>query len=154
MFFSRLSVPEPPHVYLSALPGISFLQYYCISDWIFFVLFSFLSLSSFSLKSSPWTSEGFLRWNLAWILTLNIIPPHTVVIFQTDILDGVLSLWKSVAASGLMGEVLSSLQTELLAMFKGVKDRTEKTTLQEAGETWLKRLSVPANLLSEVFFGV
>lgn len=73
--------------------------------------------------------------DLAWILTLNIIPPHTVVIFQTDILDGVLSLWKSVAASGLMGEVLSSLQTELLAMFKGVKDRTEKTTLQEAGET-------------------
>lgn len=99
-------------------------------------------------------SEGFLRWNLAWILTLNIVPPHIVVIFQTDVLDGVLSLWKSVAASGLMGEVLSSLQTELLAMFKGVKDRTEKTTLQEAGETWLKRLSVPANLLSEVFFGV
>lgn len=33
-----------------------------------------------------------------------------------------------------MGEVLSNLQTELLAMFKGVVDRTEKTNLQEAGE--------------------
>lgn len=53
-----------------------------------------------------------------------------------------------------MGEVLSSLQTELLAMFKGVKDRTERTALQEAGEAWLKRLSVQANLLSEVFFRV
>lgn len=65
--------------------------------------------------------------------------------FQTDVLDGVLSLWKSVAASGLMGEVLSTLQTELLAMFKGVEDRTETTNLQEEGE---KCLSFPA----EIFF--
>lgn len=103
----------------------------------------------FFLTSLHWTSECFLRW------TLNIVPPHIViVIFQTDVLDGVLSLWKSVAAFGLMGEVLSTLQTELLAMFKGVEDRTEKTNLLEAGETWLKCFSVPANLLSEMFLRV
>lgn len=33
-----------------------------------------------------------------------------------------------------MGEVLSTLQTELLSVFKGVEDRTEKANLQEAGE--------------------
>lgn len=38
------------------------------------------------------------------------------------------------ADSGLMGEVLSSLQTELLATFKGVEVRCEKTKLQEKGE--------------------
>lgn len=65
---------------------------------------------------------------------MNIVPPQIVVIFHLDVPDGVLSLWKSVAASGLMGEVLSNLQTELLAMFKGVVDRTEKTNLQKAGE--------------------
>ena len=48
--------------------------------------------------------------------------------------DGVLSLWKGVADSGLMGEVLSSLQTELLATLKGVEVRSEKADLQETGE--------------------
>lgn len=38
------------------------------------------------------------------------------------------------ADSGLMGEVLSSLQTELLATLKGVEVRTEKANLQETGE--------------------
>lgn len=65
---------------------------------------------------------------------MNILPADIIVRFQTNVLDGVLSLWKSVAASGLMGEVLSTLQTELLAMFKGVEDRTEKADLQDAGE--------------------
>lgn len=49
-------------------------------------------------------------------------------------LDGVLSLWRSVADSGLMGEVLSSLQTELLATLKGVEVRSVKAHLQEAGQ--------------------
>lgn len=49
-------------------------------------------------------------------------------------LDGVLSLWKGVADSGLMGEVLSTLQTELLATLKGVEVRSEKASLQETGE--------------------
>ena len=66
---------------------------------------------------------------------MNIVSPRIVVIFQTDVLDGVLSLWKSVATFGLMGEVLSTLRTELLAMFTGVEDRTEKTNLQQAGGT-------------------
>ena len=38
------------------------------------------------------------------------------------------------ADSGLMGEVLSSLQTELLATLKGVEFRSEKANLQETGE--------------------
>lgn len=38
------------------------------------------------------------------------------------------------ADSGLMGEVLSSLQTELLATLKGVEVRSVKAHLQEAGQ--------------------
>lgn len=38
------------------------------------------------------------------------------------------------ADSGLMGEVLSSLQTELLATLKGVEARSVKAHLQEAGQ--------------------
>lgn len=38
------------------------------------------------------------------------------------------------ADSGLMGEVLSSLQTELLATLKGVEVRSVKARLQEAGQ--------------------
>lgn len=38
------------------------------------------------------------------------------------------------ADSGLMSEVLSSLQTELFATLKGVELRSEKANLQETGE--------------------
>lgn len=58
--------------------------------------------------------------------------PHTITpIFPS--VDGVLSLWRGVADTGLMGEVLSSLQTELLAIFKGVELRSEKANLQKTG---------------------
>lgn len=57
-----------------------------------------------------------------------------ILLWLFDILDGVLSLWKSVADSGLMGDVLSSLQTELLTAFKGVEARSVKANLQVKGE--------------------
>lgn len=43
------------------------------------------------------------------------------------------------ADSGLMGEVLSSLQTELLATLKGVELRSVKAHLQEAGQCQMVR---------------
>lgn len=49
------------------------------------------------------------------------------------------------ADSGLMGEVLSSLQTELLATLKGVEARSEKSHLQETGE-----LSVLVEMLEPI----
>lgn len=49
-------------------------------------------------------------------------------------LDEMLRLWKGVADSGLIGEVLSSLQTEILATLKGVEVRSENASLQEPGE--------------------
>lgn len=48
--------------------------------------------------------------------------------------DGVLSLWNDVADLGLMGDVLSSLQTELLATLEGVDVRSVRGGLQETGE--------------------
>lgn len=49
-------------------------------------------------------------------------------------LDGILSLWKGVADIGLMGEVLSSIQTELVAALKEVEVRSERADLQETGD--------------------
>ncbi|XP_075868687.1 glucocorticoid modulatory element-binding protein 1-like isoform X2 [Nelusetta ayraudi] len=64
--------------------------------------------------------------------------------------DGVLSLWRSVADSGLMGEVLSSLQTELLATLKGVELRSVKAHLQEADAIVLNTLCKMFGLLDSV----
>ncbi|XP_075965757.1 glucocorticoid modulatory element-binding protein 1-like isoform X2 [Anarhichas minor] len=67
-----------------------------------------------------------------------------------DTPDGVLSLWKGVADSGLMGEVLSSLQTELLATLKRVEVRSEKASLQETDAVILNSLCKMFGLLDSV----
>uniref|UniRef100_UPI0037E8642C glucocorticoid modulatory element-binding protein 1-like isoform X1 n=1 Tax=Semicossyphus pulcher TaxID=241346 RepID=UPI0037E8642C len=69
---------------------------------------------------------------------------------RADTPDGVLSLWQGVADSGLMGEVLSSLQTELLATLKGVEARSEKANLQETDAAMLNSLCKMFGLLDSV----
>ncbi|XP_074540110.1 glucocorticoid modulatory element-binding protein 1-like [Halichoeres trimaculatus] len=69
---------------------------------------------------------------------------------RTDTPDGVLSLWQGVADSGLMREVLSSLQTELLATLKGVEARSEKANLQETDAVILNSLCKMFGLLDSV----
>ncbi|AWO96840.1 putative glucocorticoid modulatory element-binding protein 1-like [Scophthalmus maximus] len=69
---------------------------------------------------------------------------------RADTPDGVFSLWKGVADSGLMGEVLSSLQTELLATLKGVEVRSEKANLQETDAVILNSLCEMFGLLDSV----
>ncbi|XP_026226548.1 glucocorticoid modulatory element-binding protein 1-like isoform X2 [Anabas testudineus] len=64
--------------------------------------------------------------------------------------DGVLNLWKGVADSGLMSEVLSSLQTELFATLKGVELRSEKANLQETDAIILNSLCEMFGLLDSV----
>ncbi|KAK2910413.1 glucocorticoid modulatory element-binding protein 1-like isoform X2 [Channa argus] len=69
---------------------------------------------------------------------------------RLDTSDGVLSLWKGVANAGLMGEVLSSLQTELLATLKGVEVRSEKASLEETDAIILNSLCEMFGLLDSV----
>ncbi|XP_068999201.1 glucocorticoid modulatory element-binding protein 1-like isoform X2 [Embiotoca jacksoni] len=69
---------------------------------------------------------------------------------RDDTPDGVLSLWKSVADSGLMGEVLSGLQTELLTTLKGVELRSEKDNLQQTDAIILNSLCEMFGLLDSV----
>lgn len=69
---------------------------------------------------------------------------------RSDTADGVLSLWKSVADSGLMGDVLSSLQTELLTAFKGVEARSVKANLQVKDAIILNSLCEMFGLLESV----
>ncbi|KAM4581350.1 glucocorticoid modulatory element-binding protein 1-like isoform 2-T2 [Odontesthes bonariensis] len=64
--------------------------------------------------------------------------------------DGVLSLWRDVADSGLMGEVLSSLQTEILTSLKGVERRSEKANLLDTDALILNSLSEMFGLLDSV----
>ncbi|CAG6015757.1 unnamed protein product [Menidia menidia] len=69
---------------------------------------------------------------------------------RAETTDGVLSLWRGVANSGLMGEVLSSLQTEVLTTLKGVGCRSEKASLQETDALILNSLSEMFGLLDSV----
>ncbi|CAK6976205.1 glucocorticoid modulatory element-binding protein 1-like [Scomber scombrus] len=69
---------------------------------------------------------------------------------RADIPDGILSLWKGVSDSGLMRDVLSSLQTELLATLKGVEVRSKKANLQETDAVILNSLCEMFGLLDSV----
>ncbi|XP_028985176.1 glucocorticoid modulatory element-binding protein 1-like isoform X2 [Betta splendens] len=69
---------------------------------------------------------------------------------RADTPDGVLRLWRAVADSGLMGEVLSSLHTEVLAALKGVEARSEKADLQEPDAIILNSLCEMFGLLDSV----
>ncbi|XP_070998990.1 glucocorticoid modulatory element-binding protein 1-like isoform X1 [Oncorhynchus clarkii lewisi] len=64
--------------------------------------------------------------------------------------DGSLSFWRGIADVGLMGEVLSSFRTELVAMLRGVEVRSEKAILQEADAVVLNSLSEMFGLLDSV----
>ncbi|CAB1333715.1 unnamed protein product [Coregonus sp. 'balchen'] len=64
--------------------------------------------------------------------------------------DGSLSFWRGIAEVGLMGEVLSSFRTELVAMLRGVEVRSEKAILQEADAVVLNSLSEMFGLLDSV----
>ncbi|KAF3839942.1 hypothetical protein F7725_018659 [Dissostichus mawsoni] len=69
---------------------------------------------------------------------------------RADTPDGVLGLWRGVADAGLMGEVLSSLQTELLATLRGVEVRSEKANLQDNDAVILNSLCKMFGLLDSV----
>ncbi|CAN9513968.1 unnamed protein product [Ophioblennius macclurei] len=75
---------------------------------------------------------------------------HSAKRKRADTSDGVLSLWKDVADSGLMGEVLSSLQSELITAFKGVEFRSEKANLRETDAIILNSLCEMFGLLDSV----
>ncbi|XP_033958656.1 glucocorticoid modulatory element-binding protein 1-like isoform X2 [Pseudochaenichthys georgianus] len=69
---------------------------------------------------------------------------------RADTPDGVLGLWRGVADAGLMGEVMSSLQTELLATLRGVEVRSEKANLQDNDAVILNSLCKMFGLLDSV----
>lgn len=93
------------------------------------------------------------KWSSSSAQLVNPAAPangHAVKRKRAETPDGVLSLWRSVADSGLMGEVLSSLQTELLATLKGVELRSVKAHLQEADAIVLNTLCKMFGLLDSV----
>ncbi|XP_008321827.1 glucocorticoid modulatory element-binding protein 1 isoform X2 [Cynoglossus semilaevis] len=75
---------------------------------------------------------------------------HAAKRTRADTPDGVLSLWNDVADLGLMGDVLSSLQTELLATLEGVDVRSGRGGLQETDAVILNSLCKMFGLLDSV----
>ncbi|XP_038567708.1 glucocorticoid modulatory element-binding protein 1-like isoform X1 [Micropterus salmoides] len=87
---------------------------------------------------------------LAWPVNPTTANGHAAKRKRADTPDGVLSLWKGVADSGLMGDVLSSLQTELIATLKGVEVRSKRANLQETDAVILNSLCKMFGLLDSV----
>uniref|UniRef100_A0A3B3I8V7 SAND domain-containing protein n=1 Tax=Oryzias latipes TaxID=8090 RepID=A0A3B3I8V7_ORYLA len=75
---------------------------------------------------------------------------HSLKRKRADTPDGVLRLWRGVADSGLMGEVLSSVQSELLTALQRVELCREKADLQEADTFMLNSLCEMFGLLESV----
>ncbi|XP_047454716.1 glucocorticoid modulatory element-binding protein 1-like isoform X2 [Mugil cephalus] len=75
---------------------------------------------------------------------------HSAKRKRPDAPDGVLKLWRGVADSGMMGEVLSTLHTELITTFRGVELRCEKANLQETDAIILNSLCDMFGLLDPV----
>ncbi|TNN76230.1 Glucocorticoid modulatory element-binding protein 1 [Liparis tanakae] len=86
----------------------------------------------------------------AWEVNSTTANRHGAKRKRRDTPDGVLSLWRGVADSGLMGEVLARLQTELLATLKEVEVRSEKASLQETDAVILNSLCKMVGLLDSV----
>ncbi|XP_015241199.1 PREDICTED: glucocorticoid modulatory element-binding protein 1-like isoform X1 [Cyprinodon variegatus] len=64
--------------------------------------------------------------------------------------DEVMSLWRGVAESGLIGDVLSGLYSKLVTALKGVELRSEKDSLQETDALILNSLCEMFGLLDSV----
>ncbi|XP_055083855.1 glucocorticoid modulatory element-binding protein 1-like isoform X2 [Periophthalmus magnuspinnatus] len=79
------------------------------------------------VKSGAETEDGATANQSPKLATTN---GHPAKRERSDSPDGVLSLWKSVAESGLMGNVLSSVQTKLLLTLKEIEVRGLNDDLQ------------------------
>ncbi|KAM9309320.1 glucocorticoid modulatory element-binding protein 1-like isoform 2-T2 [Pholidichthys leucotaenia] len=85
-----------------------------------------------------------------WLLHTTAANGHPVKRKTVEIPNGILSLWKDVADSGLMGEVLSSLQMELFTTLKRIEVHSGKTNLQEEDALTLNSLCEMFGLLDSV----
>ncbi|XP_036395119.1 glucocorticoid modulatory element-binding protein 1-like isoform X2 [Megalops cyprinoides] len=67
-----------------------------------------------------------------------------------DIGTDTLSFWKGIADVGLMGEVVSNIRTQLLALLRGVQLRSGQAALQEPDAAVLNNLAQMFGLLDSV----
>ncbi|KAG2460929.1 glucocorticoid modulatory element-binding protein 1 [Polypterus senegalus] len=67
-----------------------------------------------------------------------------------EISEETLNFWKGIADVGLMGEVVSNIRNELLALLRGVQQRSGLSTLQEADAAFLNNLAQMFGLLETV----
>ncbi|KAG9276425.1 glucocorticoid modulatory element-binding protein 1 [Astyanax mexicanus] len=67
-----------------------------------------------------------------------------------EVSDESLNLWKGIAEMGLMGAVVSTIRSELLAMLSEVERRSEQATLQESDAAALNTLTRMFGLLDSV----
>uniref|UniRef100_A0A1A7Z0C9 Glucocorticoid modulatory element binding protein 1 n=1 Tax=Iconisemion striatum TaxID=60296 RepID=A0A1A7Z0C9_9TELE len=68
---------------------------------------------------------------------------------SSEISEDTLNFWKGIADVGLLGEVVTNINTELVQMLNGVLQRREQTTIQDA-DSCLVEVAVLSNL-AQVF---
>ncbi|KAM9307279.1 glucocorticoid modulatory element-binding protein 1 isoform 2-T4 [Pholidichthys leucotaenia] len=67
-----------------------------------------------------------------------------------EISEDTLNFWKGIADVGLLGEVVTNINTELLDLLKGVQKRSDQTTLQDSEVAVLSNLAQVFGLLDSV----
>lgn len=67
-----------------------------------------------------------------------------------EISEDTLNFWKGIADVGLLGEVVTNINTELLALLNGVQQRSEPGTIQDTEVAVLSNLAQVFNLLDTV----
>ncbi|XP_072303491.1 glucocorticoid modulatory element-binding protein 1 isoform X2 [Eucyclogobius newberryi] len=69
---------------------------------------------------------------------------------SSEISDDTLNFWKGIADVGLLGEVVTNINTELLALLNGVQQRSEPGVLQDTEVAVLSNLAQVFGLLDTV----
>ncbi|RXM98297.1 Glucocorticoid modulatory element-binding protein 1 [Acipenser ruthenus] len=77
------------------------------------------------------SQEEGMDWNQGMTSSIPTSTEQEAKKDTDDISEETLSFWKGIADVGLMGEVVTNIRTELLALLRGIQQRSGQATLQE-----------------------
>ncbi|XP_058853638.1 glucocorticoid modulatory element-binding protein 1-like isoform X2 [Acipenser ruthenus] len=96
------------------------------------------------------SQEEGMDWNQGMTSSIPTSTEQEAKKDTDDISEETLSFWKGIADVGLMGEVVTNIRTELLALLRGVQQRSGQATLQEPDAAVLNNLAQIFGLLDTV----
>uniref|UniRef100_W5M6Z7 Glucocorticoid modulatory element binding protein 1 n=1 Tax=Lepisosteus oculatus TaxID=7918 RepID=W5M6Z7_LEPOC len=96
------------------------------------------------------TQEESVEWSQSVSSSMALVTEQENKKDTDDISEETLSFWKGIADVGLMGEVVTNIRTELLALLRGVQLRSGQAALQEPDAAVLNNLAQMFGLLDTV----